>query len=223
MLLVECGAYRTGSTAQYNLVGVYVEAAGLGRRLGLIEPDDVAMVDVKVLAPHGCHVAKCHHVVAGFRPFDHPTAWADLVLAGTARPIGTIRDEQDVRASMCRKFDLRPDELETSLLWREALANTRRWEQLGAIWQSYDVLIGDPEKALRQLVAALGMPWDPTAARVAVEGSGVAAALAIMNSLDRGTYDPVTLLHWDHVGQLEAAGREARQDQPLSSLECPPP
>jgi hypothetical protein len=198
--VVVAGAYRTGSTLQYNLIGTYVELLGGGRRIGLVDPDDVESVAAGWSEPAGfIGVAKSHHVVEGFRPFQRATAWGELVVSGAACAVGSLRNEGDVHASMCRKFGLRAGELRDSLLWREAVANSARWREIGIFEQQYDTLVEQPVAALRELCAYIGLTWDESAASISARECGEAAARRQMASIPPGEYDPVSLLHWDHL------------------------
>lgn len=199
-VIVVIGGYRTGSTLQYNLVGHYLEAAGLGRRLGLVDPDDVAVRLLPELErSDDLLVAKCHHLAEGFGRFENPTAWRPVVESGIAVPISTTRDRADVERSMCRKFGIAPEELHESTAWRVDAANRAAWSAFAPFEQTYDRLVGEPAEAVRELADALGLPWSAAAAELAVERSSVQAALRESSQLERGTWDPVSLLHWDHI------------------------
>ena len=198
--VVAAGGYRSGSTLQYNLLGVYIEAIHLGGRVGLMDPDQVqARGEQKRVPSDGIGVCKTHHVVEGFRPFERPTAWASDVLAGRARPISTVRDLQATRRSMCRKFGYTGDGLDSSVEWRENIANQRRWAELGAIEQRYELLVENPVQALADLCAALDLPWSLDLANHAAISTDRRHAILVMQHTKQGTWDPVTLLHWDHI------------------------
>ena len=196
--IIAAGGYRTGSTLQYNLIGEYLELHGLGRRRGLVEPDDVESF-VSIETPGEIGVVKCHHSVDGGQGFERPTAWADQVGLGNAVALISRRNVDDVRRSMVRKFGLDPLEVEASRLWTENEANQERWRELDAIESSYDDMTVHPVRALRKLVRQLGLPWDRAAAHGAAQSCSLDATRATMSTVEVGEWDPVTLLHADHV------------------------
>ncbi len=201
-VVVAAGGYRSGSTLQYNLVGEYVERAGLGRRLGWVGPDEAERtVAAWVAAGAGLGIAKCHHVAPGFRPFGDEEAWARLVEEGLARPISTVRPPDAVVRSMARKFGLPTEGVLASLEWRENVANTARWLDLGAFTQSYVDLTRRPLRVLHRLATELSLPWRLDAALVACWRTRRSAVLRHQARLRPGDWDPVNLLHWDHVGR----------------------
>jgi hypothetical protein len=201
-VVVAVGGYRSGSTLQYNLLGEYIERLGLGRRLGWVGPDEAeSTVAAWVAAGAGVGIAKCHHVVPGFRPFGDAEAWARPVEAGVARAISTLRPPDAVIRSMARKFGLPKEGVLSSLEWRENVANTARWRQLGAFTQSYDDLTRHPFRALHRLATELSLPRRFDAALVARWRTRRVAVLRHQARLRPGEWDPVNLLHWDHVGR----------------------
>jgi len=60
-VVLACGGYRSGSTLQYNVVGEYAERAGIGRRIGFVEPDQAAVLPQvwSFVEALGTAVAKC--------------------------------------------------------------------------------------------------------------------------------------------------------------------
>ena len=198
--IVAAGGYRSGSTLQYNLLGVYLEAAELGGRVGLVDPDELQALGEQQWTPSdGIGVAKSHHVVEGFRQFERPRAWEAEVLARRARPISTKRDIQGTRRSMCRKFGYTDGTLDASVEWRENIANQRRWAELGAFEQRYELLVDNPVQALADLCIALDLPWSSDSAKHAAKVTDRNNAITVMQHTEQGTWDPLTLLHWDHV------------------------
>ncbi len=198
--IVAAGGYRSGSTLQYNLLGEYLEAAELGGRVGLVDPDELQALGEQQWTPSdGIGVAKSHHVVEGFRQFERPNAWEIEVLERRARPISTVRDIQGTRRSMCRKFGYTDDTLDASVEWRENIANQRRWTELGAFEQRYELLVDNPVQALADLCIALDLPWSSDSAKHAAKVTDRNNAITVMQHTEQGTWDPLTLLHWDHV------------------------
>ena len=198
--VVAAGGYRSGSTLQYNLLGEYLEAANFGARVGLVNPDDLQAISERPWSPtDGIGVAKTHHVVEGFRHFERPRAWEAEVLARRARPISTVRDIRGTRRSMCRKFGYTDDTLDASIEWRENIANQRRWAELGAFEQRYELLVDEPVQALVELCIALDLPWSSDSAQHAASATDRNNAINVTQQTERGTWDPLTLLHWDHL------------------------
>jgi hypothetical protein len=198
--VVAAGGYRSGSTLQYSLLGEYLEAASFGARVGLVNPDDLqALGEQQWTSSDGIGVAKTHHVVESFRQFERPKAWEVEVLARRARPVSTARDMQGTRRSMCRKFGYTDDALDASVEWRENIANQRRWAELGAFEQRYELLVDNPVQALVELCIALDLPWSSDSAQHAATATDRKSAITVMQHTEQGTWDPLTLLHWDHV------------------------
>ncbi len=201
-VVVAAGGYRSGSTLQYNLLGLYLERLGRGRRLGYVLPDDASSL-VAQWARHGdgLGVVKCHHVATGFRPFRAEDAWARFVRGGIAVAMTTCRDEQAVRASMCRKFGYPDDALSASLEWRENVANAEAWSALGAFEQQYRDLVGRPVRAVRGLADWLRVPWSRMAFIQAWARTRPVVVRRHQRTIPQGAWDPVTLVHPAHIGR----------------------
>ncbi len=211
-VVVAAGGYRSGSTLQYNLLGIYLEQVGAGRRLGWVAPDDaVAVVTDWVAHGEGLAVVKCHHVAVGFRPFRTEDAWAHLVRDGAAVAMTTWRDEQAVEASMCRKFGLTPETLPASLEWRENVANAGVWKALGAYAQDYTQLVASPSRAVRDLSTWLHVPWRRKAFLETWARTRPAVVRRHQRGVPDGAWDPVTLIHPDHIGEGSPTVRLRRE------------
>jgi hypothetical protein len=111
----------------------------------------------------------------------------------------SVRHEIDVRRSMCRKFSLADEDLDTSVVWLENEANTARWRDLGAFVQTYDELTMNPVRALKAFVSEFGLVWSRAAAVTATEATSRTNVRASLASIAFGTYHPLTLLHHDHI------------------------
>ena len=193
--VIAAGGYRSGSTLQYNLLGIYLERLGLGRRVGYFEPDDLDSLPEL----EGLGMVKSHHVARGPMGFSNPEAWVPLVESGLAVPLSTQRDERERRASMARKFGIAEAAIDDDPRWIQDRLNESRWSRLGVFVQDYRSLVDEPERALRELADLLSLPWDQDAAGAAVEGSSVEAARALSANVAPGDWDPVSLLHRDHI------------------------
>lgn len=204
--LVAAGGYRSGSTLQYNLIGAYLERLGVGRRFGLVDPDDVERLVADTEQSDAISVVKSHHAVGDYQSFVRPTAWVDEMRAGRARALTTTRDIDAVRRSMMRKFNLTDATLESSTFWLANVLNERRWRELGAHEQTYELLTEDPIEAIKDACRFLRLPWSREEAGVAARDSSIRVALDTMQTLEMGTYDPLTLVHWDHVDTSNLPG-----------------
>jgi hypothetical protein len=199
-VVVAVGGYRTGSTLQYNLLGQYLEESSQGRRIGLVDPDDVDEVLSRELAlDAGVLVTKCHHLATGFGDFRNPTAWQDYIESGVAVPLSTARQSAEVERSISIKFGIPIENLHDTMLWKQDKANRRAWAEFAPFEQKYEDLTQRPVDALRAAVDELGFHWDPEAAVRAAHGSDLNAALRVISTVEEGTYDQVSLLHWNHI------------------------
>jgi hypothetical protein len=200
--LVEGGGYRTGSTLQYNLVGTYLEKIGYGRRIGRTPPDETdRLIEELAKTPEMILVTKTHHVVQCFRNFRNPTAWADLIMAGEARAMVTNREFSDVKRSMIRKLKIEEATFEESTLWIENVANCKRWREVGAWEQEYNLLVDKPVEAIREFCEAFSIPFIKGAAEGAARATSKGEHLKIMKDVPNGIWDPLTLLHNDHIAE----------------------
>lgn len=181
--MLACGGYRSGSTLQYNLIGEYVERANVGRRIGLLDPPQAALLRRGglwgIVDALGVAVAKSHHAVSEVVDYGGAEeVWPELRAAGLLTPVYSVRDWRDVVWSMSRQFGLPVRDLFESPQWRENLAHLDAWLSMGAHVQRYEVLRADPEGALRDLSRRLGLPLSAEAAAGAAEAAGVEAGLA---------------------------------------------
>ena len=202
-IVVIAAGYRTGSTLQYNLLGTYLEHAGLGRRGGYVNPDEADRFVAALPQGDQVVVVKCHQIAEGFPTFAHPGAWGDRVRRGEAVAVSTERKPAAVERSMCRKFGIDPADLRGSELWRENEANVSAWRPLLTACQQYDALHDHPRRALRTLLRALGIPVKRRSVRHAAAASGVDAMRAHQRDVAEGTWDPVTLVHWNHIAEAD--------------------
>jgi hypothetical protein len=207
---------------QYNLVGEYVERANVGRRIGLLDPPEAALLRNKlwgIVDAVGVAVAKTHHAVSGVVDYGGAEkVWPELREAGLLAPVYSVRDWRDVAFSMSRKFGSSSlAELFESPQWRENLLHLEAWLDMDAHVQRYERLNTDPEGALRDLVPKLGLPWSEGAAREAAEAAGLDAQRAVAEGLAEGEDDPRHLVHWNHVAHPDGgAWREAWDEEELA-------
>jgi len=208
--LIAAGGYRSGSTLQYNLIGAYFERLGIGRRFGLVDPDDVARLAAETAGNNSISVVKSHHAVGDYQMFARPTAWVEEMQAGRARALTTRRDITAVRHSMVRKFGLTKHGLDSSPFWLSNLRNEQRWKELGAHEQAYELLTEHPVDAVKDACEFLHVPWSREAASGAADDSSIRTAIETMARLTKDTYDHLTLVHWDHV---DTAALKCRADR----------
>jgi hypothetical protein len=191
---------------------VYLERLRAGRRLGWVAPDDAAALVAEWAARgEGLAVVKCHHVATGFRPFRTEDAWARYVRDGTAVAMTTRRDEYAVQASMCRKFGLTPQTLPASLEWRENVVNIETWHALGAFEQEYADLVGSPARALRDLCGWLRLPWRRSIFFETWVRTRPVVVRRHQQGVPEGAWDPVTLIHPDHISERSPVRRLRRE------------
>ncbi len=199
-VVLACGGYRSGSTLQYNVVGEYAERAGIGRRIGFVEPDQAAVLPQvwSFVEALGTAVAKCH-LAPGVD--ERSGAWDALLDRGRVCAVYTVRDWRDVVHSWTRKFDQRVDEVFASARWALNTANLEAWLARGAHVLRYEDLVADPAAALDCVVAWAGLPATrrPPPRRPPPRGRRALPA-------GDGAVDPRTLLHADHVGDPEGGG-----------------
>jgi hypothetical protein len=235
ILLLSCGGYRSGSTYCYNLLGEYVEQGNVGRRVGYIEPSQVARLPEmwSFVDALGIAVGKSHNspgTAAGAE------RWPDL-LAGPATevvPVCTVRDFRDVLHSFSRMFAASPEEVLASSRWQVNLRNLRWWLGSGALRIGYEDLLAAPAKVLHEMVVAAGLVERPELIAGAVEGAAVGAGGAGGAAAAAGTSpdEPVgvtvddpsstvngrTLLHSGHVENPIGGGWRRWDPARLSAL-----
>lgn len=98
MWIICCGALRSGSTLQYQIVSEIVERKGLGRRIGFIEPTALPPLFEEHSDAKEYLVLKSHYLTPEIRrEFER----------GNARGIYSFRDIRDVVVSMMNKENKR--------------------------------------------------------------------------------------------------------------------
>lgn len=211
LIVLSCGGYRSGSTLQYNLAGEYAERANAGRRVGFVEPEQVALLDAgwSFVEALGVAVAKCHLAPAAG---DGSAHWRRFAEQGRMLPLYTVRDWRDVVHSWSRMFDQDLEQVFAHPRWALNLANLDSWLAEGVHVQRYETLVADPLGALRELVALARLPFDgdamaavARAARTAARpGDECAPATAAAHGADART-----LVHAQHVADPGGGGWRA--------------
>ena len=192
-IILAAGGFRSGSTLQYNLIGEYVERLNMGRRIGLIEPDEaVYFRDLwKVIDALGLAVAKCHS----------PNIWLDMAKNAQVTPVYTVRHWGDVVMSMCRFWGKTLDQILIDPIFYKNLEYMEEWLSFpGTIVQRYEDEWHDPLGELDLLVERLGLPWSPEVADQAVAAATGHKALMEIAEKHNPGWDPRTQIHHNHVG-----------------------
>ena len=212
-LVLSCGGYRSGSTLAYNLLGGWAEQAGVGRRVGYLEPEQVPLLDGlhSVLDALGVAVGKAHHSPGQPAGGD----WTALLAAGRLLPVMTLRDPRDVVASFARAYGQTPDEVLASRRWTLNLGNVRWWLDAGALPVAYDLLRADPARVVTDVAARLGLPVDPQHIAAAVAAAAPPAGRGVLSN----EHDPRTLLHGGHVATPQGGGWRVWPDDVLARVD----
>ena len=162
----------------------------------------------------------------GHRSFSH------ALRAGRAIAVYAFRDIRDVVCSLMHKRGATFRQLLRQGMIHQVLANDRYWRaQPGVLIQRYDEMVADPVTAVVQMARHLGLG---VARRQAVEiadeyslESNLTRIEALRQQLEEAgidltdagnlqIYDPVTLLHWNHVRPGGSGSWHTR----LSAREC---
>lgn len=199
LIVLSCGGYRTGSTLQYNLAGEYAERANAGRRIGFVEPEQVALLDAgwSFVEALGTAVAKCHLAPAAG---DGSEGWRRLAQQDRLLAVYTVRDWRDVVHSWSRMFGQDLTQVFAHPRWALNLANLESWLAEGVRVQRYETLMADPLGALRELAAL---------ARLPIDGDALAAAAQATRAAASSADDTRTLVHDDHVAHPGGGGWRA--------------
>lgn len=213
LIVLSCGGYRSGSTLQYNLAGEYAERTNAGRRIGFVEPEQVAVLETgwSFVEALGVAVAKCHLAPA---TGDGSERWRTIAEQGRLLAVYTVRDWRDVVHSWARMFDQDLEQVFAHPRWALNLANLESWLAEGARVQRYETLMADPLGALQELAALARLPIDGDGMAAAAQATRVTAAPGGTDAdtdADAGAGraqagDARTLVHDDHVAHPGGGG-----------------
>lgn len=220
LIVLSCGGYRSGSTLQYNLAGEYAERANAGRRVGFVEPEQVALLDAvwSFVEALGVAVAKCHLAPGAG---DGSAHWRRFAEQGRLLAVYTVRDWRDVVHSWSRMFEQDLEQVFAHPRWSLNLANLESWLAEGARVQRYETLVADPLGALRELAVLARLPVDGDAMTAAAQAAGAVAHARPERTPARtapaaaGPGSPVgadsgadarTLVHAEHIADPEGGG-----------------
>ncbi len=213
MMMVFCvGMYRACSTWQYGVACQVLERHGGARRLGFIWGGDFdRKVDLAGLGGSRA-VLKAHDA--------HPR-FADELAAGRALGLYSHRDLRDVVFSWIHKTGSTFEELAEWGFFELCLENDRFWRaQPRMLVQSYAHLTAEPTKGVAEIAAHIGVGLAEADARAIADSLSFEAnwkrTQAIAEQIrakgqepstrDQSRYDPVSLLHWNHLREGRTGG-----------------
>jgi hypothetical protein len=197
--------YRACSTWQYDVASEILERHRQGDRLGFIEG---IYFDRKVAADRPVDawgILKAH---------DFHDRFVEEIAAGRALAIYSYRDLRDVVFSYMHKTGSTFDQLVARGFFELCLENDRAWRAVpGILVQSYESLIAEPvagvEAIARLLEVSLAegeaealaeqFSWDSNRKRIDALAETLRAQGVDLSSEDQSRFDPVTLLHWNHL------------------------
>jgi len=206
------GMYRACSTWQYEVVGHLVELHWHGQRMGYVsgEAYRAAGHPTPTHWRSGQRVAwrvlKSHE---GHREFSRALA------TGQAVAVYAFRDIRDVVCSLMHKRGATFRQLLRQGMIHQILANDRFWRaQPRVLVQRYEEMVADPVTAVVHLARHLGLgvtrrqaieiadeySLESNLTRIeALRQQMVEAGIDLTAARNLQIYDPVTLLHWNHV------------------------
>lgn len=195
-----CGMKRSGSTVQYQITREIVETNGLGKALGWVEPAQFPQLKATYTDFHGFLVVKSHRYLE--------TA-EDLFMKKQAKAVYVYRDIRDVVISMMEKYQAPFWKIVASGNIQRILKDYQRWNGVNDILVSrYDTMVADLQLETLRIADHLGVKLNDRSAR------GIAQKYSLEQQLERirgfdynnvgaksgsSTYDPVSLLHPNHI------------------------
>ncbi len=206
------GMYRACSTWQYEVVGHLVELHRQGQRMGYVTGEAYRVTDVPTPSRRGTgqpgawRVLKSHE---GHREFSRALG------TGQAVAVYAFRDIRDVVCSLMHKRGATFRQLLRQGMIHQILVNDRFWRaQPRVLVQRYEEMVADPVTAVVQLARHLGLgvtrrqaieiaeeySLESNLTRIeALRQQMVEAGIDLTTASNLQIYDPVTLLHWNHV------------------------
>ncbi len=212
MIVLCVGMYRACSTWQYGVASQILERSGGVDRLGFIWGGDF---DRKV-DPGGLRDSR-----AVLKSHDAHRRFAEELEAGRAVALYSHRDLRDVVFSWIHKTGSSFEELARLGFFDLCLENDRFWRgQPGMLVQSYAHATGEPDAAVAEIAAHIGVDLPGRDAREIAESMSFEAnrkrTEAITDRLraegeepstrDQSRFDPVSLLHWNHIREGRIGG-----------------
>ena len=219
MIIISNGMMRSGSTLQYNIAAMVMEARGPLHRAGFIgdfaKPATLAKL-MQLKRAKRWTIIKTHEAPLPRDFYDE-----------SVRVLFSYRDVRDIAASIRKKWDYPFDIILSQI--DEMIEIERTFAEIGGILvQSYELLYHDIPAATRQIAAYLGVTL------VDAEVNKIEGALSVDTLMDvagknrmlfsqliswitRRFYDKKTLLHNDHISA--AGGRDGDWTNQLSDDE----
>jgi hypothetical protein len=197
-----CGMMRAGSTLQFQITAQLIEEAGRGKRVEWTPPEHFPEVREQYANYSGWKVFKAHILTKPMR--------AEFELKN-ALGVYVFRDIRDVMVSAMRKQAKSFEQL-----WQEnyvdvCLRNFKRWTRLpGVLVSKYEEITTDLPTEVSRIAAHLGISLSYTACeRIAAEYTMARQRERIelfcralspeQQSAQGPIFDPVTLLHTNHI------------------------
>jgi FkbM family methyltransferase len=197
--------YRACSTWQYGVAGQLLERYPLAQRLGFVDGGRFVSEVEPGLDRSAWGVLKVH---------DAHEHYAGLLVHGRALAIYSHRDLRDVAFSWMHKTGTTFEEVVSSGFFDRCLRNDRFWRlQPGMLLQTYEGLIADPVRGVAEIAQHLGISLEESEAqaiadslsfeanqkRTADLANRLVANGIPLSSKDQDSYDPASLLHWNHL------------------------
>ena len=216
MLVVCHGMPRSGSTYQYNLARMVVQAAQLGVAHSYLDPgfSDMpgdgwpAEVFQEWVDDDAYHVVKMHeaHAVA-----------VDALPSGAVRLLYIHRDIRDVAASVKRVRHRKGDSLLDRVGRAVTLYYTFRDIRASApeyvLWQRYDEAVPGPEEAVRQVATFLGARLSDAGIAAIAEECSVDSAKKRCDAAQQQVVDQFQELRRQDPSAAQAWLRQIQQGQ----------
>lgn len=196
---------------QYQLTKAIVESTNTGKGLGWVDPVQFHLIRKSYMGEDVLHVIKCHGRIEEAK---------GLFLRGEAKGIYVYRDLRDVVVSMMNKTN--------SSFWQVVSRNSVHlvineclsWNELGGLLVSkYEEMVTDLVQETIKIAEYLKVDIDESLADRIAEQFSIEQQLKRIRHFDYGrlgvqserdVYDPVSLLHSDHISSGKAGEWETK-------------
>jgi len=186
------GAFRSGSTLQYQLTASIVEAAGAGRRIPWTPPQEMDSVFDNYQFP-GIGVVKSHVPVQRI---------IDCVEDGFGVALYIHRDLRDVTISTMFHHKIPFDSVMESTTLNDCVQWGKVWEALpGVLIQRYDDLVSDMRQGVDQICEHLNVELPTKDKNEMITNHSIKLhRLRILAIPENQGWDSSELLHRNHIG-----------------------